>query len=107
VPIGVGHCRPWRIKSWDSFAVPRPFSRVRSIFGLPLAIPDGLNADGLGTYARQLQVELDRVDAAAQDWADTGKLPLPPAILQARVPATVVEHSPRQLAGVIRGRRGE
>ena len=29
VPIGVGYDRPWRVGSWDRFAVPKPGSRVR------------------------------------------------------------------------------
>jgi lysophospholipid acyltransferase (LPLAT)-like uncharacterized protein len=105
VPIGVGHRRPWRVKSWDSFAVPRPFSRVRCLFGLPLSVPAGLGNDGLTLQAKHLQVELDRLTFAAQDWADTGRLALPPAILSARVPAPVVEHPPRSAehAGVGRG----
>ena len=24
VPVGIGYDRPWRTKSWDRFAVPRP-----------------------------------------------------------------------------------
>jgi lysophospholipid acyltransferase (LPLAT)-like uncharacterized protein len=105
VPIGVGHRRPWRVKSWDSFAVPRPFSRVRCLFGQPLAVPAGLGNDALGLHAAHLQVELDRLTSAAQVWADTGRLDLPPAILPARASPPVVEHPPRsaEAAGVGRG----
>jgi len=95
VPIGVGHRDPWRVKSWDRFAVPRPFSRVRCLFGRPLAVPGGLNGDGLVPHTKLLQAELDRLTAAAQDWADTGRPELPPEILAARAPAAVVEHPPR------------
>jgi lysophospholipid acyltransferase (LPLAT)-like uncharacterized protein len=28
----------WRFKSWDRFILPRPFSKVRVIFGAPLRI---------------------------------------------------------------------
>lgn len=102
VPIGVGHHKPWRVNSWDSFAVPRPFSRVRCVFGQPLAVPPGVRSDALGAHARLLQAELDRVTAAARDWADTGRLDLPPAVNQTRV--AVVEHPPRiaECAGVVR-----
>jgi lysophospholipid acyltransferase (LPLAT)-like uncharacterized protein len=100
VPVGVGHRRPWRMKSWDSFAVPRPFSRVRCLFGEPLAVPPGLAPYALEPHAGRLQVELDRLTAAAQSWADTGRLELPPAILRTRV----VQHPPRtvEVAGVVR-----
>ena len=100
VPIGVGHRRPWRVRSWDSFAVPRPFSRVRCLFGEPLVVPPGLTPDALDPHAGRLQVELDRLTAAAQSWADTGRLERlepAPAILRTRV----VQH-PRE-ASKLRG----
>jgi len=100
VPIGVGHRRPWRMKSWDSFAVPRPFSRVRCLFGLPISVPPGLSTDSLGPHARYLQAELDRVTASAQDWADSGRLDPPPAILAVRTTAGVVEQPARMSAVV-------
>jgi lysophospholipid acyltransferase (LPLAT)-like uncharacterized protein len=101
VPIGVGHLRPWRVNSWDSFAIPRPFSRVRCLFGVPLIVPPDLSTDALEPHRERLQSELDRLTTAAQGWADSNRLELPPAILEARV----VQHSPRTLeaAGVVRG----
>ena len=95
VPIGVGHRRPWRVKSWDQFAIPRPFSRVRCLFGEPLSVPPGLGSEDLPRHATRLQMELDQLTHSAQLWADTKKLELPPTILSARVPAAVVEHPPR------------
>jgi lysophospholipid acyltransferase (LPLAT)-like uncharacterized protein len=102
VTIGVGYCRPWRMKSWDSFAVPRPLSRVRCLFGRPISVPPNLHSAALTPHTEQLQSELDSVTAAAQDWADRGRLMIPPTILQARVP--VVEHPTRivEIAGVER-----
>lgn len=102
VPIGVGHRRPWRVNSWDSFAIPRPFSRVRCLFGLPITVPAGLFGGDLAVHARHVQAELARVTAAAQGWAETGKLELPPAIHSTRAPRPVVEQSPRttEVAGV-------
>jgi lysophospholipid acyltransferase (LPLAT)-like uncharacterized protein len=100
VPVGVGHRRPWRVKSWDAFAIPRPFSRVRCLFGGSLVVPPDLPADALAPHGHRLQTELDRLTAAAQDWAHTGRLDLPPA--------RVVQHLPRpvETAGVMRGGRG-
>jgi lysophospholipid acyltransferase (LPLAT)-like uncharacterized protein len=105
VPIGVGHRRPWRVKSWDSFAIPRPFSRVRCIFGRALTVPAGLNAEGLNLHVGHLQAELDHLTGVAQDWADTGRLTVPVLTAPARAPAAVVEHPPRSLdhAGGSRG----
>jgi lysophospholipid acyltransferase (LPLAT)-like uncharacterized protein len=102
VPIGVGYRRPWRVGSWDSFAIPRPFSRVRCIFGEPLAVPGGLALDALNAHSRQVQAELDRLTMSAQNWADTGRLELPPSIQATRLPVPVVQHPTRstEVAGL-------
>jgi lysophospholipid acyltransferase (LPLAT)-like uncharacterized protein len=95
VPIGVGYRRPWRVGSWDAFAIPRPFSRVRCIFGEPLAVPGGLTLSELNVHSQHVQTELDRLTAAAQVWADTARLDLPPSIQSTRLPAPVVQHPTR------------
>lgn len=38
VPINMEYSSYWRLKSWDRFILPRPFSRVRVIFGAPHAV---------------------------------------------------------------------
>jgi len=78
VPSGVGYCRPWRMKSWDRFAVPRPFSRARCVIGIPMAVPAGLRSAALEEQRWILQAEMDRLNAAAEGWAATGKLQLEP-----------------------------
>jgi hypothetical protein len=91
------------MKSWDSFAVPRPFSRVRCLFGEPLVVPPGLSPEGLEPHCGRLQKELDRLTTAAQTWADRDRLELPPTISQTRVvqqPSRIAE-----TAGVVRGGR--
>jgi lysophospholipid acyltransferase (LPLAT)-like uncharacterized protein len=40
VPGSMEFSSSWRFKSWDRFFVPRPFSTVRVIFGVPLHIAD-------------------------------------------------------------------
>jgi lysophospholipid acyltransferase (LPLAT)-like uncharacterized protein len=35
VPINMDYSSCWRLKSWDRFILPRPFSRVHVIFGEP------------------------------------------------------------------------
>lgn len=84
VPLGVGWSRAWRFGSWDAFAVPRPFSRVRCLFGPPLVVPPGLTSRHLGAYSRRLQRELEEVTAAAQAWADAGSVDPPPVSSAAR-----------------------
>jgi lysophospholipid acyltransferase (LPLAT)-like uncharacterized protein len=35
VPVNMEYSSCWRVKSWDRFVLPRPFAKVRVIFGPP------------------------------------------------------------------------
>jgi lysophospholipid acyltransferase (LPLAT)-like uncharacterized protein len=78
VCVGVGYRRPWRLGSWDRFAVPRPFSAARCLIGEGVVVPPGLKAAQLEPYRLRIQSEMDRLNAAAEAWAETGRLELPP-----------------------------
>jgi hypothetical protein len=39
VPAGIGFRRPWRMNSWDRFAVPRPFSFMTCVTPEPIHVP--------------------------------------------------------------------
>ena len=41
VPIHMEYTSCWRLKSWDRFVVPRPFAKLRAIFGSPVRIAPG------------------------------------------------------------------
>ena len=52
VPINMEYSAYWRVKSWDKFILPRPFSNVRVIFGPPHHVkstrtPDEFEAERL------------------------------------------------------------
>jgi len=52
VPINMEYSAYWRVKSWDKFILPRPFSKVRVIFGPPHHVkstrtPDEFEAERL------------------------------------------------------------
>ena len=72
VPMGFGFDRPWRLKTWDRFAVPRPFSRARVIWGPRMPIPPKLDRDGIEHYRRQVQDVLNYITADAEQWAASG-----------------------------------
>jgi lysophospholipid acyltransferase (LPLAT)-like uncharacterized protein len=86
VPLGVGYDRPWRLKSWDRFAIFKPFSRVRVIFGNEMFIPPGLDRDGLEHYRQRVEVEMQRITAEAEAWAESGaRLPNEFPLLRGRL----------------------
>ncbi len=77
VPMGVGYNRPWQLKSWDRFSIPRPTSRARIIYGIPMTVPAKLRSDDLEPYRLALQIEMDRLNALAERWAETGRIVVP------------------------------
>ena len=77
VPIGVGYNRPWRFKSWDRFAVPKPCSRAKCVTGEPILVPPKLRAEQLEPYRLIVQAEMDRLSGIAENWATTNRLVVP------------------------------
>ncbi len=73
VPMGLGYDRPWRAKSWDRFAVPRPFSRARGVVGPEIFIPPNLNRDQLELRRVAVERLLNDLCAEAESWAESGQ----------------------------------
>ena len=72
VAIGMGYDRPWRLSTWDRFAVPRPRSRARAVWSPYLAIPPHLDRDGLEYYRRRVEQLLELLTLEAEAWAAAG-----------------------------------
>lgn len=75
VPIGIGYCRPWRARSWDRFAVPRPWTRGRCVSGTPITIPADMEREHLEGYRQQVEGALLHAGDIAERWAETGIWP--------------------------------
>lgn len=73
VAFGVGYDQPWRLPSWDRFAVPRPFSRARIVVGPRLQIPPNLDRDALDTHRTRVESILNRLTDEAEAWAASGE----------------------------------
>ncbi|QGJ69179.1 DUF374 domain-containing protein [Planctomycetales bacterium 10988] len=71
--IGIGMDRPYRFNSWDKFAVPRPFSRVRAIVGPPIYVPQDLPRSEIETYRQLVNDTMDELTDFAERWAVSGK----------------------------------
>jgi lysophospholipid acyltransferase (LPLAT)-like uncharacterized protein len=72
VAMGIGYDRPWRLNSWDRFAVPRPFSRARAVLSPQMFIPPDLDREGVEHYRLQVEKMLNRLTCEAQAWAEAG-----------------------------------
>jgi lysophospholipid acyltransferase (LPLAT)-like uncharacterized protein len=72
VVMGFGYDRPWRARSWDRFAVPRPFSRARAVIGPPLMLPRDLSRADLEKCRERVECLLNCFTTEAEAWAAAG-----------------------------------
>jgi len=73
VMVGVGISNPYRLNTWDKFAIPKPLSRVRIIAGPKIRIPKKINRDQLESYRLSAETLLNDLCDEAQTWADSGE----------------------------------
>lgn len=66
VAVGVAYDRPWRAKSWDRFAIPRPFSRAVVVMGRATRVPADADKDAVERYRLAVQSALDEANAEAE-----------------------------------------
>jgi lysophospholipid acyltransferase (LPLAT)-like uncharacterized protein len=55
VPIHMEYSSCWRLKSWDRFIVPRPFAKLRAIFGAPIRMESTADSEQFETERLRLQ----------------------------------------------------
>ncbi len=72
VPVGLGCDRPWRMNTWDNFAIPRPGSRGRLVVGPAIHIPADLDRDSLESRRVGVEQLLNRLTLEAEAWAEHG-----------------------------------
>jgi lysophospholipid acyltransferase (LPLAT)-like uncharacterized protein len=72
VVLGLGCDRPWRVNSWDRFAVPRPFSRARAVIGPPMMLPPDLDRTGMEDARQRVERLLNSLTSEAEAWAAAG-----------------------------------
>jgi len=72
VAMGFGFDRPWRVASWDRFAIPRPFCRARAVISGHLRIPPQLDRQATERYRLEVEQMLNRLTDQAEAWARVG-----------------------------------
>ena len=83
VLLGFGYDRPWRVKTWDRFAIPRPGSRARCVPSPQIHVPPDLDREGLEHFRVRIERVLTRLTREAEAWAESstrklGQIPLRP-----------------------------
>jgi hypothetical protein len=72
VLMGLGYDRPWRVPTWDRFAIPRPYSRARGVLSPQIEIPKDLDRSGIEHYRCRCEDLLNRLTLEAEAWAESG-----------------------------------
>jgi hypothetical protein len=60
------------MRSWDRFAVPKPYSRARAVVSGRIQIPQNLDRDGIEHYRVKMELLLNRLTDEAGAWAESG-----------------------------------
>jgi lysophospholipid acyltransferase (LPLAT)-like uncharacterized protein len=69
VLMGFGADRPWRLGTWDRFAIPRPYSKVRSVISPEIHLPPDLDREGIEHYRVEAERLLNWLTRGAEEWA--------------------------------------
>ncbi len=72
VAMGMGYDRPRRFRTWDRFALPRPWSRARGVISRAIAVPPDLDRDGIEQYRAGVERVLCHLSDEAEAWATAG-----------------------------------
>ena len=73
VPVGFAFHRCKRLRSWDRFALPRPFTLAVGVIGHRIEVPANIDAAGVVALRDRVQVAMDDVTALAEEMADARK----------------------------------
>jgi lysophospholipid acyltransferase (LPLAT)-like uncharacterized protein len=65
VPVAYAADRAWRLKSWDRFVVPKPFSRIKIVVGQPIYVEKKLSKEALETVRQEAENALNEALHAA------------------------------------------
>lgn len=63
VPVTAGTDNAWWFEGWDRFLVPRPFARIRMVYGGPIEVPRRASAEQLEAIRSRVENELKHLTA--------------------------------------------
>jgi lysophospholipid acyltransferase (LPLAT)-like uncharacterized protein len=69
VPMGIAWRRAWRMRSWDRFALPVPWSLASLVTTEPIRVPQTVDKVELERYRKQVEQALEHATAVAERMA--------------------------------------
>lgn len=73
VPVATAASREWRLRSWDSFRVPRPFARVIVAYGDPIPVPPRIGDAEVGAWCDRIASSITALTAETDRAAQEGR----------------------------------
>lgn len=61
IPVAAAGAGGWRLRSWDRFMVPAPFTRLKVAHGAAQTVPSGLTEEELETWRFRLQEAIEEI----------------------------------------------
>ena len=58
--------KAWRLKSWDRFIIPKPFSRAVLVVSEPIIVPPGLDDQAMEAKRAELEAMLNELCEKAE-----------------------------------------
>jgi lysophospholipid acyltransferase (LPLAT)-like uncharacterized protein len=80
LPCGVAYARAWRMRSWDRFALPWPWSTGYCVAMPRVCVPRRLDRAELERYRRLVEEQMLWATEAAERWAAAGTRTMPPPL---------------------------
>jgi lysophospholipid acyltransferase (LPLAT)-like uncharacterized protein len=56
----------WRLKSWDQFIIPKPFSRALALYGEPISVPATTEPEALEGLRQQVEERMRALEAEVE-----------------------------------------
>ncbi|MEM7518881.1 MAG: lysophospholipid acyltransferase family protein [Planctomycetota bacterium] len=67
VPVGFACSNAWRLKSWDRYTIPKPFSRIVMCYGDPQFVAPDANSEQLAEATERMREHLLEVERRAHE----------------------------------------
>ena len=87
VCLGIGYDRPWRMATWDRFAIPRLGSRVRIVTSPAIVIPPAPGSRRDRAITARSRAALNRLTLEAEAWATAGSAKVEERAIRREPPA--------------------
>jgi lysophospholipid acyltransferase (LPLAT)-like uncharacterized protein len=71
VPLTTALARYWKVRSWDSFQIPKPFTKARVYVAPPIYVSPDADENELKAKRDELQTVLDDLNRQSEEWRAT------------------------------------